>query len=171
MEARSALFASVLAVFALVSGPVSADDSGGGAGAGVASPGRTCEGRPTGVRLIVQVARLKSSQGEVAVTVYPSDPRRFLAPHGKLMRVRARADAPVTEACFYLPKPDAYAVAVYHDANANRDFDRNAVGLPVEGFAFSNDAPSKVGAPTFQAARFTVRPGDTVLRVKMRYVR
>lgn len=171
MEARSALFASVLAVFALVGEPVSAGDSGGGAGAAVASPGRSCEGRPTETRLIVQVARLKSNQGEVAVTVYPSDPRRFLAPHGKLMRVRAKADAPVTEACFYLPKPDAYAVAVYHDANANRDFDRNAVGLPVEGFAFSNDAPSKVGAPTFQAARFTARHGDTVLRVKMRYAR
>lgn len=171
MEARSALLASVLAVFTLVGGPVSAGDSGGGAGATVADPGRACEGRPTGVRLIVQVGRLKSSRGEVAVTVYPSDPRRFLAPHGKLMRVRAKADAPVTEACFYLPRPDAYAVAAYHDANANRDFDRNPVGLPVEGFAFSNDAPSKIGAPTFEAARFTARPGDTVLRVKMRYGR
>lgn len=62
-------------------------------------------------------------------------------------------------------------MAAYHDANANRDFDRNPVGLPVEGFAFSNDAPSKIGAPTFEAARFTARPGDTVLRVKMRYGR
>jgi uncharacterized protein (DUF2141 family) len=106
----------------------------------------------------------------VAVTVYPSDPRRFLAPRGKLMRVRIKASAP-TQACFYLPKPDAYAVAVYHDANANRDFDRNSVGLPSEGFAFSNDAPSKIGAPSFEAARFTAKTGDTVLRVKMRYTR
>jgi uncharacterized protein (DUF2141 family) len=128
------------------------------------SPARAdaCEGRPTNTRLIVQVGRLRSNRGEVAVTVYPSDPRRFLAPHGKLLRVRAKADAPVTQACFYLPRPDAYAVAVYHDANANRDFDRNAVGLPIEGFAFSNDAPSKVGAPTFEAARFTAKSGDTV---------
>jgi uncharacterized protein (DUF2141 family) len=171
MEVRSALFASVLAVFALLAGPSSADDSANGEGAAVASNHRPCEGRPTNTRLIVQVGRLRSNQGEVAVTVYPSDPRRFLAPHGKLMRVRAKAGAPTTEACFYLPRPDAYAVAVYHDANANRDFDRNAVGLPIEGFAFSNDAPSKVGLPTFEDARFTARPGDTVLRVRMRYGR
>ena len=148
-----------------------ADDSGSGEGAVVANAGGTCQGRPTSTRLIVQVGRLKSNQGEVAITVYPSDPRRFLAPHGKLLRVRAKADAPVTQACFYLPKPDAYAVAVYHDANANRDFDRNAVGLPVEGFAFSNDAPSTIGAPSFEAARFAAKAGDTVLRVKMRYGR
>jgi uncharacterized protein (DUF2141 family) len=171
MEVRSAWFASVLAVFAALAGPSLADDSANGEGAAVASAHRPCEGRPTNTRLIVQVARLRSNQGEVAVTVYPSDPRRFLAPHGKLMRVRAKAGSPMTEACFYLPRPDAYAVAVYHDANANRDFDRNAVGLPVEGFAFSNDAPSKVGLPTFEAARFTVKPGDTVLRVRMRYGR
>jgi uncharacterized protein (DUF2141 family) len=171
MEARSALLASVLALFVALAAPSWAGDSASGEGAAVAGANRPCEGRPTSTRLIVQVGRLRSSQGEVAVTVYPSDPRRFLAPHGKLMRVRVKADAPVTEACFHLPRPDAYAVAVYHDANANRDFDRSAVGLPVEGFAFSNDAPSKVGAPTFQAARFTARPGDTVLRVKMRYVR
>ena len=166
MEVRSALFASVLAVFAALAGPSSAEDPANGEGAAGASANR-----PSSIRLIVQVVRLKSDQGEVAVTVYPSDPRRFLAPRGKLLRVRTKADAPVTQACFYLPKPDAYAVAVYHDANANRDFDRNPVGLPVEGFAFSNDAPSKVGVPTFQDARFTAQPGDTVLRMRMRYGR
>lgn len=171
MEARSALFASVLALFAVLAGPSSADDSASGEGAVAARANKPCEGRPTGTRLIVEVGRLRSNQGEVAVTVYPSDPRRFLAPHGKLLRVRAKADAPMTQACFYLPRPDAYAVAVYHDVNANRDFDRNAVGLPVEGFAFSNDAPSRVGAPSFEAARFTVKPGDTVVRVRMRYGR
>ena len=170
MEVRSALFASVLALFAVLAGPTSAEDAGAGGGA-TTNVGPSCEGRPTSTRLIVQVARLRSSKGEVAVTVYPSDPKRFLAPRGKLLRVRTKADAPVTQACFYLPKPDAYAVAVYHDINANRDFDRNAVGLPVEGFAFSNDAPSKVGVPTFQDARFTAKPGDTVLRMRMRYGR
>jgi uncharacterized protein (DUF2141 family) len=171
MEVRSVLFASVLAVFVGLAGSSSADDSASGEGAVVSKVDRACEGRPSGTRLIVQVGRLNSGRGEVAVTVYPSDPKRFLAPHGKLLRVRAKADSPMTQACFYLPRPDAYAVAVYHDANGNRAFDRNAVGLPAEGYAFSNDAPSKVGAPTFEAARFTARSGDTVVRMRMRYGR
>jgi uncharacterized protein (DUF2141 family) len=169
MEVRSSLFASVLAVFVLLAGPTSADDSSAAAATALAGGSGDCEGRPTSTKLIVNIGQLRSERGEVAVTVYPSDPRRFLAPRGKLMRARVKANMPVTQACFYLPKPDAYAVAVYHDANANRDFDRNGVGMPSEGFAFSNDAPSKFGVPSFDAARFVVRSGDTVLWMKMRY--
>lgn len=170
MEVRSSLFASVLALFVLLAGPTFANDSGAGGATSITGGARDCEGRPSNTRLIVEISQLRSEQGEVAVTVYPSDPQRFLAPRGKLMRVRVKANTPTTHACFYLTKPDAYAVAVYHDANANRDFDRNAVGLPSEGFAFSNDAPSKVGVPSFSAARFVAKAGDTVLRMKMRYV-
>lgn len=171
MEARSALFASVLALFVSVALPSLAGDFTVEGAAGAADGGGGCEGRPTSTRLIVQVGQLTSNQGEVAITVYPSDPRRFLAPGGKLMRVRTRAVAPLTQACFYLPKPDAYAVAVYHDANANHAFDRNALGTPSEGFGFSNDAPTKFGVPSFDATRFTAKAGDNVLRVKMRYGR
>jgi uncharacterized protein (DUF2141 family) len=167
MEARSALFAVAVAGFVVVAGASPAAESGEGSVASTSD----CEGRPTNARLIVQVGQLKSNQGEVAITLYPSDPRRFMAPHGKLMRVRVRAHAPVTQACFYLPRPDTYAVAVYHDANANHDFDRNAVGLPSEGYGFSNDAPSKFGVPTFEAARFRGGSSDTTLRIRMRYAR
>ena len=171
MKVRSALFAAAIAGFALLGGPSLAGDAGASAGEGAARESGDCEGRPSATRLIVQVGHLKSNQGEVAVTLYPSDPRRFLAPRGKLLRVRARAVTPMTQACFYLPKPGAYAVAVYHDANANRDFDRNSLGMPTEGYAFSNDAPTKFGVPSFDAVRFVVGPGDTTLRVTMRYTR
>lgn len=170
MEVRSALFAVAVAGFAAVAGPSAAAESGGGGG-GVATGGGDCEGRATGTKLFVQVGQLKSNQGEVAVTLYPPDSRRFMAPRGKLMRARIRATAPVTQVCFYLPRPDAYAVAVYHDTNANHDFDRTAVGLPSEGYGFSNDAPTKFGVPTFEAARFRASPGDTTLRIRMRYAR
>jgi uncharacterized protein (DUF2141 family) len=33
--------------------------------------------------------------------------------------------------------------------------DRNAVGMPIEGYGFSNDAPTKFAAPSFDAVRFT----------------
>ncbi|PVM84286.1 DUF2141 domain-containing protein [Caulobacter radicis] len=139
---------------------------------GMATPAaarQDCVGRDTGVRLTVEVGRLKSETGEVTVTIYPSDPSRFLAPRGKLLRLRIPASAPTTEACFNLPKADIYAVAVYHDANGNHDFDRNAVGLPTEGYGFSNDAPSRFGVPSFDSARFAVKSGENTIRVRMRY--
>ncbi|HVI32877.1 DUF2141 domain-containing protein [Phenylobacterium sp.] len=131
-----------------------------------------CEGDPSAgaVQLVVRVAGVQSARGQVAVTLYPNIKRRFLAPGGKLLRVRTRAAAPVTTACFWV-RPGAYAVAVYHDADGDHDYDRNAVGMPVEGFAFSNDPPTRFGLPSFESARFTVGAGGRTLPVQMRYLR
>ena len=164
MEARSVL---VGAMFAVIS------TAGVAQAEGVAKPlaDKDCAGRKTGTRLTVQVGALRSNAGQVTITIYPSDPDRFLAPRGKIFRERIKTSAPMTQACFHLPAADAYAVAVYHDANGNKDFDRNTLGLPMEGYGFSNDAPTRYAAPSFDAARFVVKNRDTTIRIKMRYPR
>ena len=127
-----------------------------------------CKGATT---LSVQVSGMESSRGQVAITVYGSNPKKFLAPGAKLARERVKAVSPVTEACFDLPGPGVYAVAVYHDANANSDFDRTALGMPAEGFGFSNDAPTRFGLPSFDSAKFTAKAGANPMRIKLRYVK
>lgn len=121
--------------------------------------------------LTVKVSGVRVARGEVAVTLYPDEPKRFLAPKGKLYRSRVKVEGPIASACFYLPEPGMYAVAVYHDANADRDFNRDLFGMPAEGFGFSNDPPTKLGVPSFQAVRFRARPGQMTLSVSMRYAR
>lgn len=129
-----------------------------------------CEGpaSPGTAPLMVQVTGAKPVRGQVAVTVYPNDRRRFMAPGGKLLRQRVKAEA-VSEACFNLA-PGTYAVAVYHDVNGDRDFNRLLSGLPAEGFGFSNDAPSRIGLPPLEAVRFRFKAGDPPLRIAMRYL-
>ena len=138
---------------------------------GLARAEPACAGASAGTRLVVRVEGVRAATGQVVVTVYPDDAKRFLAPHGKLLRRRAPAAAPETQACFELPGPGAYAVAVYHDADANGRFDRTLVGLPAEGYGFSNDAPTKVGLPAFAAVRFPVHGPQTTARLTLRYPR
>lgn len=121
--------------------------------------------------LTVQVSGMDAPKGQVAITVYGSNPKKFLAPGAKLARERVKTAAPVTEACFDLPGPGTYAVAVYHDANANSDFDRSPFGMPAEGFGFSNDAPTRFGLPSFDSVKFTAKPGANLMRIKLRYVK
>lgn len=157
MKARTVL-SSLLAAGALsIGAPAIAADGC----AGVEGPGTT--------QLNVEVYGARPIRGEVAVTVYPNNRRRFLAPGGKLARQRVPTGA-VSTACFWLP-PGQYAVAVYHDVNSNDDFDRTIVGLPAEGFGFSNDAPSRVGLPPLEAVRFRLDPGDPPLKIQLRYMR
>jgi len=130
-----------------------------------------CEGvRAAGSsKLTVQVNGVRSPRGEVAITVYPDDKRRFLSKGGKLARVRVRA-ASTVRACFWLP-PANYEVAVYHDANGDHDFDRTIVGLPAEGFGFSNDPETKIGLPPISAVRFRLPPGEGSTVIQMKYLR
>ena len=66
--------------------------------------------------------------------------------------------------------PDGtYAISVLHDENNNGDLDMSAVGIPKEGFGFSNDAKVTFGPPKFESAKF-VKKGETAIRVKMRYM-
>jgi uncharacterized protein (DUF2141 family) len=56
--------------------------------------------------------------------------------------------------------PGRYAIKLHHDANANGEMDRNAVGLPKEAFGFSNNAPVRLGPPGWKAARFELVEGE-----------
>lgn len=62
--------------------------------------------------------------------------------------------------------PGTYAVAVHHDRDDDREIDRNVLGAPNEGCAFSNDAWTAFEAPPFDHAAFTVR-ADTTLRTRI----
>jgi uncharacterized protein (DUF2141 family) len=60
---------------------------------------------------------------------------------------------------------------LYHDANANSTLDRGGLlRMPTEGYAFSNDAPVRLGPPSFETMRVDVARGARVVTtVRMRY--
>lgn len=122
---------------------------------------------PGTVRVTVDVHNVRDAKGEVAMTVYPDQKRRFLAKGGKLARVRVPAVAGTTSGCFWLI-PGSYPFVVYHDANADRDFNRTLF-VPKEGYGLSNDAPATMGMPSFERVRVAVGPGQTNVRIRMRY--
>lgn len=124
---------------------------------------------PDTARLSVEATDLRNAAGEVAFTVYADDARKFLAPHGKLLRVRVPAEMPVTRACFWLPA-GRYALAQYHDENADHDFNRTLF-VPKEGFGFSNDASTVAGLPRLKDVIFSLPPGGATVRMRMRYHR
>jgi len=50
--------------------------------------------------------------------------------------------------------PGTYALVVLHDENMNGKVDTNWIGIPKEGYGFSNDAKASFSAPSFQDASF-----------------
>ena len=66
-------------------------------------------------------------------------------------------------------KPGTYALLVVHDENGNGKLDM-MMGIPREGFGFSNNPKIKMRAPTFEEVRFAVQPGSQVQAIRLRYV-
>lgn len=128
-----------------------------------------CTGHPSGTRLFVAVSGVRSAQGLIAVTLYADDRGRFLARRGSLYVGRVPARPGTTRVCIHVPAPGIYGLAVYHDANADRRFDRNMLGLPAEGYGFSNDAPTLFGLPRFSAVRLNVPRDGFSTNVRLRY--
>jgi uncharacterized protein (DUF2141 family) len=128
-----------------------------------------CTGPAGPVRLYVNVENVRSAQGLIAVTLYADDSRRFLARRGALYVGRAPARAGTTRICIHLPSTGVWGLAVYHDADANRSFNRNSLGLPAEGFGFSNNAPAIFGLPSFRRVRMSVPRNNMQTRVRLRY--
>lgn len=122
-----------------------------------------------GIPLHVEVHDLHSTAGNLTVTVYGDRPEDFLAPGRKLDRVRVPVTGSETTACLAVPEPGTYAIAVYHDEDDDHDFDRTLLGLPAEGYGFSNDAPALVGLPSFRDAKFEVPADGSRLTIRMRY--
>ena len=131
--------------------------------------GSACQGPPGGVTLYVNVQGLRSAKGLVAVTLYADNRKKFLVKKGSIYVGRVDAHAPNTRVCMHLPATGTYALAVYHDEDGNRHFKRNLVGMPIEGFGFSNNPPTLFGLPSFAKVRINVPKATTETTIKLRY--
>jgi uncharacterized protein (DUF2141 family) len=56
---------------------------------------------------------------------------------------------------FHHPAPSAVAFAALHDEDGDGRLGRDLIGLPTEGYAFSNDVREPFGPPSFEAASFS----------------
>jgi uncharacterized protein (DUF2141 family) len=115
--------------------------------------------------LTITVEGVASADGRLMLALYNSAETFRGKPF--LARMAPAAAGAVKLEVGELPAGD-YAFAVYHDANGNGKLDLNAVGMPVEDYAFSNNAMGNRGAPAFEDARFKVPAGGAAVSVNLR---
>lgn len=119
--------------------------------------------------LRVSVSGMRSAKGTVTVTIYPDDTAHFLDGKYKVARQELPVTLPITSACFVLAAPANYGVALFHDENGNHHFDTNALGIPVEGYGFSNDPTLYFGPPSLDKVRIAVHAGENPVAIRMKY--
>ncbi|MCD2515482.1 DUF2141 domain-containing protein [Massilia sp. G4R7] len=61
-----------------------------------------------------------------------------------------------------------YGIAVFHDANGNGKMDSNAMGIPVEDHAFSNNARGTMGPPSFEQVKVDLPAAGATAAISLR---
>jgi len=119
--------------------------------------------------LTVTIMNIKNNNGDILVGLYDKAagfPRHAL--DGKVVKVTDNK----MKVSFNDIKPGNYAVSVLHDENQNKDMDQGKLGIPKEGYGFSNDAKGVMGPPSFKKARIAVASAkDTDITIKMKYLK
>ncbi len=120
-------------------------------------------------KLQVTVTNIKNAKGDIIVGVFDSD-EKFLKEPVQGRTANATGDS--ITVVFENLKPGKYAVSVLHDANRNKDLDRNKLGIPKEGFGFSNNVTGAMGPPSFERALIDLTPETKGLEIdiKMKYM-
>ena len=55
-----------------------------------------------------------------------------------------------------------YAIRYFHDENRNNKLDTNWLGIPTEGYGFSNSAKGLFGPPPFEEQLFEINTSKTI---------
>lgn len=118
----------------------------------------------------VKILHIRNSTGAVACALFESPagfPTEFLHSATNIMVIKIRDTQARCD--FEDIPPGAYALAVIHDENMNGKLDTTFVGIPTEGYGFSNDARALLGAPSFSDASFAYDGRGLDLTISLHY--
>lgn len=116
--------------------------------------------------LVVALQGIRAQTGLIKVAVVDSAD----AFGGKAAPVQTGGAPPRGEDAnftFKALEPGMYAVMVTHDENGNGKLDTNLLGMPLEGYGFSNN-PQAMRKPTWDEVRFEIDDSDVSIDIVLR---
>ena len=118
----------------------------------------------------VKILGIRNSTGAVACALFESPagfPTEFLHSATNIMMIKVKHTQARCD--FEDIPPGRYALAVIHDENMNGKLDTNRLGVPREGYGFSNDAKAFLSAPSFRAASFPYDGRNVDMTISLNY--
>ncbi len=134
------------------------------------TPEAACEA-PDQTTILVTVEKVRNSKGLITAVLYGDDPKTFLKQGARLDRIRVEAQEGETQLCLRAPAAGRYSIALYHDENGNKKFDQDFLGVPTEGYGFSENPGFRFGKPDLDETLFTIDSDAVSLRISLLYLR
>jgi uncharacterized protein (DUF2141 family) len=112
--------------------------------------------------LNVEVSGLRSEKGHLALQLFKD---------GELVGEEMTA---ISGAAVHLSfsglSRGTYQIKYFHDENDNVELDTNFIGIPTEGYGFSNNAKGFMGPPDDEETFFQLEEGGKTVRLEINYL-
>ena len=118
-------------------------------------------------QLTITVEGIRNAKGLIRISVYPSPAEWPDHPSGQ----HNQAEPAKTGSVVFttdLP-PGTYAVNGFHDEVGNGKFKTSLIGLPEEGYFFSNNVRAGLSAPSFESASFKLPAEGASISIAVHY--
>jgi len=122
----------------------------------------------SGPQLTFVITGLRTNTGTVRGGIY-SSAAVWTEVGGQVAVCTSRVAGGTSRCTLTAPGPGRYAFAFYHDADDDHQLNRDMVGIPQEGYGFSNNAHPGMGAPSFESAAFDVAAAPYTSRIAALY--
>ncbi|MEM7040197.1 MAG: DUF2141 domain-containing protein, partial [Bacteroidota bacterium] len=120
--------------------------------------------------IVVKVIAFRKASGDLHLSLYnkPTGFPRDLSKRIGFKKPRI-TNKSVMEVRFEDLPFGTYAIAGLHDENSSGEMDYNFIGIPKEGYCFSNDARPVLSAPSYDSAKFKLDRKEKVVYIAMQY--
>ncbi len=113
--------------------------------------------------LTVNISDIEQGKGHVLVALYQGQENYKSGKTTQASKVKASSEK---ESVTFKDLADGeYAIKMYQDENDNDELDFNMMGIPKEGYGFSNNV-GMFGAPEYKEAKFVVKD-NTVIEIDL----
>ena len=119
----------------------------------------------TAADLTITITNINGPGGEMRWALFDSA-EDYKTDANPVLAARSRVDGDRLRFTVHDLPDGRYAVKLYHDANANGKLDSNRLGIPTEGYGFSNNA-GRFGPPPFEKAAVALKD-DLQIAIRVR---
>lgn len=118
----------------------------------------------------ITISNIRSAKGQIILNVFKDSEsyEKEIVLKKFVFDKKAIANGKMTVNCVL--EPGVYGITLIDDENKNNELNKNILGIPKEGFGFSNFFMEKMKKPDFNDFKVDLRNNKNKISIKVKYM-
>ena len=118
----------------------------------------------------ITVSNIRSSKGKIMLSLFKDEKSFKDAKPFKTTSYEKKGLANGSLVLKWQIEPGIYGMTLLDDENQNTEMDKNLIGVPKEGFGFSDFYLEKLKAPSFNEFKTEIKSEGNKIQIKVKYM-